>query len=106
MSTYRENLCLATAIACLTLSAAPLTGCASSAPQTVALQPPPILECKPDPEPPVRPAPGAAAEDLERYTLAVAEYQVRLWDAGDDCRQTVRALRDWARSLPGGEDEN
>lgn len=63
------------------LSAGLLTACASSKP---ALEiPKSLLECKADPTVPPK---GAKAKEVGRY---IAD----LWDAGDDCRSRLGAVK-------------
>lgn len=66
-----------------------LTGCAGSAPpivKTVAIREPlpaALLDCEPDPD-----VPDATMGDRE-----VAIYILALWQAGEDCRQRLAALK-------------
>lgn len=60
-----------------------LTACASADRAVVAAPPAEMLTCAPSPEVPTA--------DSQR---AVAEYVVELWDAGEDCRQRLGAVRE------------
>lgn len=65
-----------------------LTGCSSyRVPRPVPLQPP-VLGCDADPDVPVTEDPAA-----------VADYIVRLWAAGQSCRDAVGDYQRWADHL-------
>jgi len=74
----------------LLLCGALSTGCATSAPTVIDLEPPPLMECAADPEPP---PPDASAD-------VVGVYIVDLWSAGQDCRVKLGTVRAWTQGLP------
>ena len=74
----RKPTTLLSLLSCATL----LTACAGADRTVVAAPPDEMLTCAPSPEVPTA--------DSQR---AVAEYVVELWDAGEDCRQHLAAVR-------------
>lgn len=79
------------ALLIMLLSLLLLTGCAASVETPVALQPPMLL-CDDDP-----PLPDDAAP------ASLAPYVLRLWSAGQSCREAVGGYRSWAAGLAGSE---
>lgn len=79
----------------LLLSAALLTACAAPEPRLLVDQrverltaPPQLLTCLESPEPPIDMPGGPAITQAD-----VADYLISLWDAGQDCRDKLSALR-------------
>lgn len=72
-----------------------LPACASSTPPQVITKlqverlpiPPPLLQCQPDPD-----IPDGLMGDRE-----IADYLVSLWEAGDDCRGKLSAIKEIAQ---------
>lgn len=81
-------LFLPPAVLCSLLLTAPLTGCAASDPNVIALRPP-VLSCPLDP-----PVPDSAEP------VDAALYMIDLWSAGQSCREAVNGYRLWADGLP------
>ena len=73
----------------LLCSVAFLTACASADRPVVAAPPVGMLTCAP--------APAVPDSDSQR---AVAAYVVDLWDAGEDCRQRLGAVRELYQNKP------
>ena len=78
-----------------------LSGCASPEPailiktQIERLTPPaPLLTCQDSPDPPDSPDGAPLAQS------AVAEFILRLWEAGEDCRGKLAAIRALVDSAP------
>lgn len=78
-----------TTLLSLLCSVALLTACASADRVTVAVPPADVLTCAP--------APVVPDSDSQR---AVATYVVDLWDAGEDCRQRLGAVRELYQNRP------
>ena len=73
----------------LSLCALLATGCSGSKPPSFVSLQPPVLTCESDPDIPVTDDPAA-----------FADYAVRVWAAGQDCRDAVATYRRWADHLP------
>jgi len=71
------------------LSLLPVVGCSVSKPPSFVSLQPPVLTCESDPDIPMTDDPAA-----------FADYTVRVWAAGQDCRDAVDAYRRWADHLP------